>query len=248
MASQFVRKITDTTINEPIKATTTNGDLIITKDDKVLINLNGTLKDLTAGKDGYMPVIGGRNYVLNTGIPIVVHGKGTNKSDTTGKLVFCSPIKYWGVTGKTYTISFRWTLSTALTSSGKASIIFEQSPWQEQRFTIPANTTSGNISLTFSLIDGITTATIDIKGMNLRVNSWLVASNTLTIDKFKFEAGNVATDWSPAPEDVQSDIATANTAIKKNTDDIKTANTNIKKNTDDITQLKADIEALKPTE
>ena len=47
MASQFVRKITDTTINEPIKETTTNGDLIITKDDKVLINLNGTLKDLT---------------------------------------------------------------------------------------------------------------------------------------------------------------------------------------------------------
>ena len=98
MASQFVRKITDTTSSEPIKETTTNGDLIITKDDKVLINLNGVLKDLTAGKD------------------------------------------------------------------------------------------------------------------------------------------------------VQSDIVTANTAIKKNTDDIKTANTNIKKNTDDITQLKADIEALKPTE
>jgi len=47
MASQFVRKITDTTRSEPIKETTTNGDLIITKDDKVLINLNGTLKDLT---------------------------------------------------------------------------------------------------------------------------------------------------------------------------------------------------------
>lgn len=51
MASQFVRKITDTTISEPIKETTTNGDLIITTDDKVLINLNGNLKDLTAGKD-----------------------------------------------------------------------------------------------------------------------------------------------------------------------------------------------------
>lgn len=47
MASQFVRKITDTTTSEPIKETTTNGDLIITKDDKVLINLNGVLKDLS---------------------------------------------------------------------------------------------------------------------------------------------------------------------------------------------------------
>ena len=47
MASQFVRKITDTTTSEPIKETTTSGDLIITTDDKVLINLNGVLKDLT---------------------------------------------------------------------------------------------------------------------------------------------------------------------------------------------------------
>lgn len=47
MASQFVRKITDTTTSEPINETTTSGDLIITKDDKVLINLNGNLKDLT---------------------------------------------------------------------------------------------------------------------------------------------------------------------------------------------------------
>ena len=47
MASQFVRKITDTTTSEPIKETTTNGDFIITTDDKVLINLNGFLKDLT---------------------------------------------------------------------------------------------------------------------------------------------------------------------------------------------------------
>ena len=101
MASQFVRKITDTTTSEPINETTTNGDLIITKDDKVLINLNGTLKYLTANTE-------------------------------------------------------------------------------------------------------------------IKKNA--------------------------------DDIKTANTNIKKNADDIKTANTNIKKNTDDITQLKADIEALKPAE
>ena len=52
MASQFVRKITDTTSSEPIKETTTSGDLIVTKDNKVLINLNGTLKDLTPAFSG----------------------------------------------------------------------------------------------------------------------------------------------------------------------------------------------------
>ena len=111
MASQFVRKITDTTTSEPIKETTTSGDFIVTKDNKVLINLNGTLKDLT-------PV--------------------------------------------------------------------------------------------------------------------------LTADEFNTLKTSIKKN--------ADDIVTANTAIKKNTDDIKTANTNIKKNTDDITQLKADIEALKPTE
>ena len=55
MASQFVRKITDTTINEPIKETTTSGDFIVTKDNKVLINLNGVLKDLT-------PVLAGDEF------------------------------------------------------------------------------------------------------------------------------------------------------------------------------------------
>lgn len=111
MASQFVRKITDTTTSEPINETTTSGDFIVTKDNKVLINLNGTLKDLT-----------------------------------------------------------------------------------------PA----------FS--------------------------------------GDELNELKEAVKKNADDIVTANTAIKKNTDDIKTANTNIKKNTDDITQLKADIEALKPTE
>ena len=52
MASQFVIKITDTTSSEPIKETTTSGDLIITKDNKVLINLNGTLNDLTPAFSG----------------------------------------------------------------------------------------------------------------------------------------------------------------------------------------------------
>ena len=62
MASQFVRKITDTTTSEPINETTTSGDLIITKDNKVLINLNGTLKDLTAGKDAVINVVTQAEY------------------------------------------------------------------------------------------------------------------------------------------------------------------------------------------
>ena len=257
MASQFVRKITDTTINEPIKATTTNGDLIITKDDKVLINLNGTLKDLTAGKDAEMPVIGGRNLLLDTGRSFT--GIGTNSEHGSfddqggiyrlagGKKVSDLYNKY-GSTGY-LTLSFNW-VASGDTISGQFNSEWGGAPWSgvgnsADEAIKPSNTNkSGHFEATVSLNTGGYSTGV-ATGIRFRQDN---LQGNITISNIKLEAGNVATDWTPAPEDVQSDIVTANTAIKKNTDDIKTANTNIKKNTDDITQLKADIEALKPTE
>ena len=257
MASQFVRKITDTTINEPIKATTTNGDLIITKDDKVLINLNGVLKDLTAGKDAEMPVIGGRNLLLDTGRSFTGIGTNTTNGDFNeqgGKYYLAGGKKVsdlynqYGPSGY-LTLSFDW-VASGDTISGQFNSEWNSKPWTGLGDSYdgaikPSNTNkSGHYEATVPLNTGgySTGGAIFIRFRqdNLQGN--------ITISNIKLEAGNVATDWTPAPEDIQSDIVTANTAIKKNTDDIKTANTNIKKNTDDITQLKADIEALKPTE
>ena len=255
MASQFVRKITDTTSSEPIKETTTNGDLIITKDDKVLINLNGVLKDLTAGKDAEMPVIGGRNLLLDTGRSFT--GVGTNSTNGNfnkqgGRYYLAGGKKVsdlynqYGSSGY-LTLSFDW-VASGDTISGKLNPVWNNTPWGGLATTDgiqPSSTNkTGHYEITISLkANGYSTGaanSIQFRQDKLQGN--------ITISNVKLEAGNVVTDWSPAPEDVQSDIVTANTAIKKNTDDIKTANTNIKKNTDDITQLKADIEALKPTE
>ena len=255
MASQFVRKITDTTINEPIKETTTSGDLIITKDDKVLINLNGTLKDLTAGKDAEMPVIGGRNLLLDTGRSFT--GIGTNITNGSfnaqgGRYYLAGGKKVsdlynqYGSSGY-LTLSFDWVASGS-TISGEFYPVWDNIPWG-------GLSTNGNIKPNVSNNSGHYKSTVGLNAVGYSsgiANSVMFRQDKLqgniTISNIKLEAGNVATDWTPAPEDVQSDIVTANTAIKKNTDDIKTANTNIKKNTDDITQLKADIEALKPTE
>lgn len=253
MASQFVRKITDTTINEPIKETTTNGDLIITKDDKVLINLNGTLKDLTAGKDV------GRNLLLDTGKSFTGIGTNSEHGNFTGE-----GGKYYLAGGKKVsdlynqygssgylTVSFDW-VASGDTISGQFNIEWGNQPWtgignywSDGLYIQPSNTNkSGHYEATVPLntagYDTGTATDVRFRQDNLQGN--------VTISNVKLEAGNVATDWSPAPEDAQSDIVTANTAIKKNADDIKTANTNIKKNTDDITQLKADIEALKSAE
>ena len=257
MASQFVRKITDTTTSEPINETTTNGDLIITKDDKVLINLNGTLKYLTDGKDAEMPIIGGRNLLLDTGRSFT----GVGNNSTNGHFV-AQGGKYYLAGGKKVsdlynqygpsgylTLSFDW-VASGDTISGQFNSEWNSAPWvglgdhYDGAIKLSTTNTSGHYEASVPLnTSGYSTGTatfIRFRQDNLQGN--------ITISNVKLEAGNVATDWSPAPEDIQSDIVTANTAIKKNADDIKAANTNIKKNTDDITQLKADIEALKPTE
>ena len=255
MASQFVRKITDTTINEPIKETTTSGDLIITKDDKVLINLNGTLKDLTAGKDAEIPVIGGRNLLLDTGRSFTGVGNNSmngnfNAQDgnyylADGKKVSDFYNQY-GSSGY-LTLSFDWVASGS-TISGKFNPVWNNTPWggiSTADGVQPSSTNkTGHYEITVSLkANGYSTGTAT--GILFRQDN---LQGNITISNVKLEAGNKATDWTPAPEDIQSDIVTANTAIKKNADDIKTANTAIKKNTDDITQLKADIAALKPAE
>ena len=238
MASQFVRKITDTTTSEPIKETTTNGDLIITKDDKVLINLNGTLKDLTDGKDAEMPVIGGRNLVLGTSKQVV---QATNWNMEVANIKYDKSLG-----GSIYaSVMINNENHASTLGQGSAYIMLEA---LDQGGKLLSSISGKSVSYNADGLSGAS-ITIDENTASVRVR---IRTNNMRANAYysrlKVERGNVPTDWTPAPEDVQSDIVTANTAIKKNTDDIKTANTNIKKNTDDITQLKADIEALKATE
>lgn len=240
--------------SDAIKLTASKTDL-----DKATGKLIGDISSLEQRADGFDATVtkvnnlsvGGRNYVLNTGIPFIVSGNGTNNRDNYGKILFYSPIKNWGVTGKTYTISFKWTLSTSVTTDSKSSIFFNQSPWQEQVFNIPANATSGNVVLTFDLGNGITTARNDIDGMTLRVNSWLNSSNTFTIEKFKFEAGSVATDWTPAPEDTDTQLAQVKLTadgVYQTVNDPKTGlNTRVSTVEGNFEQIKSNINGLSTT-
>lgn len=239
---------------DAIKSTVSKTDF-----DKATGKINGDISTLQQRAEGFDATVtkvnnlavGGRNYVLNTGIPFIVSGNGTNNRDNYGKILFYSPIKNWGVTGKTYTISFKWTLSTSVTTDSKSSIFFNQSPWQEQVFNIPANATSGNVVLTFNLGNGITTARNDIDGMTFRVNSWLNSSNTFTIEKFKFEAGSVATDWTPAPEDTDTQLAQVKLTadgVYQTVNDPKTGlNTRVSTVEGNFEQIKSNINGLSTT-
>ena len=197
MASQFVRKITDTTTSEPIKETTTNGDLIITKDDKVLINLNGTLKDLTAGKDAEMPVIGGRNLVLGTSKQVV---------QATDWNMQVADIKYDKSLGGTLSAS------VMIYNADHASSLLQGSSYILIRTFDQSgkmlSSTSGNSVLynadglswaSTTLDDNVSSIRVFIRTNNMRANTYY--------SRLKVERGNVATDWTPAPEDVPSNDA-----------------------------------------
>ena len=251
MASQFVRKITDTTTSEPIKETTTSGDLIITKDDKVLINLNGTLKYLTAGK------IGGRNYILNS--KRTLSGSGSSNVQDTEWVYTSIPVSAFS--NKTFTISVQvdYDNITAVTGFGRIGVELTNNSVLPDGSSKTAYVGAWRKPVVGESFHGRVYATLDMSEVTFKnvytENQWAnglyiqgITGTNISVSNPKLEMGNVATDWTPAPEDIQSDIVTANTAIKKNADDIKAANTNIKKNTDDITQLKADIEALKSAE
>ncbi|WP_080290128.1 phage tail spike protein [Oenococcus oeni] len=143
--------------------------------------------------------VGGRNLVLDTSNAKSQQSNGTTNQDTFNQYVFANPISTWGSSGQVLTLSFNWSLTTALSSNATIVVFFNRSPWLSQLFTLPTGQTSGTISAQFTLTQAMINAAPT--GLTIRINS-IPSGNTLTETNFKFEKGNKATDWSPAPEDL----------------------------------------------
>lgn len=195
---------------------------------------SGAISSLQQRADGFEATvtkvnnmsIGGRNYVLDTGNPKTQQGSGLDNRDFYDSAIFAKPIKQWGVAGESYTISFDWKLAKALTTPMVLGVFFNQSPWQATYKTLPAGQTSGHISYTIKLDQGILTATSDVTGLTFRVNSQLATGNSITYSRLKFEQGNMATDWSKAPEDLESATANAQYTADNATSTINSYKTN----------------------
>ena len=95
----------------------------------------------------------------------------------------------------------------------RVSVFFNQSPWQANDFTIPANNLSGSISYTVKLSAGIISAPNPVTSLTFRVNGQLQSGNTITYSNLKFEHGNFATSWTLAPEDIKSDYVSRDDRI-----------------------------------
>ncbi|OIM77618.1 peptidase [Oenococcus oeni] len=188
--------------------------------------------------------VGGRNYSTGTSNSQVVTGTNVmnqvnyvyNTSLTSGQM-----FTQWGV-GTPFTISFDYTVAvpSGSTLSGALLPQWNNTPWAFDGTQITIET-SGHYSFTGAVPSSWSGTSATIVG--LRFDNFV---GTITITNWKFEQGNKATDWSPAPEDVQSQI-TSNAsmiATKVSQADFNTLNGTVSAQGTAITQTQSEV-ALK---
>lgn len=145
--------------------------------------------------------IGGRNLLLETGIGRNIIG--------TGEAEKASEIYLYSDYGKTVlhngssediSISFDWKTEDAV--SGFIEVQAGYSNWNSfARTVITESNKSGHVKHT-----GIIPSTwLESKNVGMRFRAVNV-TGTVEFSNLKLELGNVPSDWSPAPEDVETDI------------------------------------------
>lgn len=155
--------------------------------------------------------VGGRNLVLRTGSSWRIPESGTASTQYT--------FRKWAVQGLPFVSGEQITVSgNAVFESGSATslgIRFYDEPTTTSYTTEgQAPISDGRFKLTLtvsSVLAGKTDAYLLIYAGPFGSTS----GNAVTISNLKLERGNVATDWSPAPEDVQGSITTLESRSSK---------------------------------
>ena len=153
--------------------------------------------------------VGGRNLLLNTGESSTIIGENKPDQCLAHHDLACGSI--------TKLEAGEYTCSADIVGTvegGTAHMQFYGPPWE----TIPEMSGNVTIKTTKQKIGGTFTLTspqsFSATGMRVRTDN---VSGTITVSNMKLEKGNKATDWSPAPEDVEAD------ATKKANEAAKTA-------------------------
>ena len=151
--------------------------------------------------------IGGRNRALNTHIPITL----TNFKGTTN---YCTKANYTTllsglIVNEPVTISFDFTY-TGLGYNGNKSIQLQAkgdvTSWGEGAlfypFTHLIDWSTGTGALKFKYTFNISSDSMKNTKLNFEFRTDNITSGSFTVSNFKVEKGNIATDWTPAPEDM----------------------------------------------
>lgn len=141
--------------------------------------------------------VGGRNLLLGTGTPTSIVGNNTTNQTWT-PYYFAGGNSQAIISAKYCVMSFDWKIEG---TPGGTMCVQGNNPYPNlaDTVTFSATNTSGK-SISVRSITGAT-----FTGVNFRLDN-VPAGAKVTISNVKMETGNKATDWTPAPEDVDGKI------------------------------------------
>jgi predicted nucleic acid-binding Zn-ribbon protein len=182
-------------------------------------NVNGISANVTSITTTVNNIqIGGRNLLLNTSLLTVgywelvgtvlnLDGTATITSSTTGSYIQKASV-FSNIANQIYTVSVKVKTSN-LVGKGMSIYVWYDNGWHK----LVANSIF-NESTDFKLFSAtFVPTTANTIGVGFQIDGATGNSGTAIIKEPKIEIGNQATDWSPAPEDTNSQITTINNSI-----------------------------------
>lgn len=166
--------------------------------------------------------VGGRNLLLDTNQIFEKTTEGQTNS-TFGIGSFCDYYMTTRAVGKEITLSFDWETTSTV---GEFRPIFNNTPFglifiNTSIYITPTNQ-SGKFSYTAFLTEDCVNSSATYTGMWIRTDR---INGTTKISNVKFEYGNKATDWTPAPEDTEgqlTELSTRYSLLEQDVDGFKT--------------------------
>ena len=208
---------------------TTNGNVSSLKTKVEAVP--GQITSAVSAVEGKIPTsVGGRNYIKNSEYRKTSIYVNDNQVQDEA---FDISTTFWQnseVYSKKIKLSFYYQPSKPYDADREFPVYFRTAPWPSiGKVTYPANTTrliKYTIAMTNSLPANFTANQIFI-----RFSGKLDKDRYHNIEKVMLEISDIFTDWSPAPEDYDSKLATAQSEIKQTTDAIKASISSLDKST-----------------
>lgn len=149
--------------------------------------------------------IGVRNYVLDSAKSVSMTGKNID-NDGLNINSLSKPLKQFTSEELSHVIlSFNWAFSDD--ANGSVEIQFNATPWDLDGQILKidsSNAKSGRFCKKFNLATKkYYGGSINATGLEIKQDKF---TGTFTVDHIKLEIGDVPTDWTPAPEDFQTQI------------------------------------------
>ncbi|WP_273715620.1 hypothetical protein [Leuconostoc mesenteroides] len=221
LAQTYANQAKSDALNTIAKEVTDRQNAVSALDTKATNAVNQAKSDINDTINAFS--VGGRNLLLNS--KLLSWGVANNAATTSTKVSYDSTTNMWHITspkGGAYndgiyffqdsnvsnliTKGQQWAFSFDIKGTGVYSAVGVEA-------SSPFNSPSGNVPTDWTRVSSTGTAT-GTNAIIIYFNSKDVALDVY-IKLPKLETGNIATDWTPAPEDVVLDYTTKDNKIKE---------------------------------